>query len=60
MPSDQEEMAQGLRLAAVALVSAILTATAVIGAGQFWLARSTPSTSAAVPTEQALLVRTAG
>jgi hypothetical protein len=61
MPSDQQEMVQGLRLAAVALVSAVLTASAVIGAGQFWLSRSAHAVSAAsAPTEQAVLVRTAG
>jgi hypothetical protein len=54
----EEEMAQGLRLVAVAVVSAAITATAVIGAGQLWIARSalTPPPAA----EQALLVRTAG
>jgi hypothetical protein len=57
MPSDQEEMAQGLRLVAVAVVSAAITATAVIGAGQLWIARSAHAAPAA---EQALLVRTAG
>ena len=58
MPSDLEEMAHGLRLAAVAVVSAVITAVAVIGAGQFWLARSAHAASGA-PTEQAVLVRTA-
>jgi len=64
MPSDQQEMAQGLRLAAVALISAVITATAVIGAGQFWLARSAHAapvaTVASTPDGRAVLVRTAG
>jgi hypothetical protein len=66
MPSDLEEMANGLRLAAVAVVSAVITAVAVIGAGQVWLARSAPAASGAAaaplnaPVEQAVLVRTAG
>jgi hypothetical protein len=61
MPSDQEELAQTLRLAAVAVVSAVVTATAVIGAGQFWIARSAHAVSASVtPSEAPLLVRTAG
>ena len=65
MPSDLEEMANGLRLAAVAVVSAVITAVAVIGVGQVWLARSAPAASGAAaplnaPVEQAVLVRTAG
>lgn len=62
MPSDLEEMAHGLRLAAVAVVSAVITAVAVIGAGQFWLAHSAHAAAGApyAPVEQAALVRTAG
>jgi hypothetical protein len=63
MPSDLEEMAQGLRLAAVAVVSAVITAVAVIGVGQVWLARTAVAPSAAsapASAEQAVLVRTAG
>jgi len=60
MPSDLEEMANGLRLAAVAVVSAVITAVAVIGAGQVWLGRSAPAASLNAPVEQAVLVRTAG
>ena len=65
MPSDLEEMAHGLRLVAVAVVSALITATAVIGAGHLWIARYASSTDAVVtsvsaPSEQAALVRTAG
>lgn len=68
MPSDLEEMAHGLRLVAVAVVSAVITATAVIGAGHLWIARyaspdagPTPVAETPVtPSEQAMLVRTAG
>ncbi|QTC90639.1 hypothetical protein IFJ75_15545 [Brevundimonas goettingensis] len=60
MPSDLEEMAHGLRLAAVAVVSAVITAVAVIGVGQVWVARTAQSSSATAPVEQAVLVRTAG
>lgn len=60
MPSDLEEMAHGLRLAAVAVVSAVITAVAVIGAGQLWLARSAHAAPSGAPAEQAVLVRTAG
>lgn len=60
MPSDLEEMANGLRLAAVAVVSAVITATAVIGAGHLWIARYAASTPATTPAEAPVLVRTAG
>jgi hypothetical protein len=56
MPSDEQEMAKGVRLAAVAAISAIITATAVIGAGQFWISRSVQTS----PSEQPLLIQTAG
>jgi hypothetical protein len=59
MPSDLEEMAHGLWLAAVAVVSAVITAVAVIGVGQFWLARSAQAAPSAA-SEPAALVRTAG
>jgi len=59
MPSDQDEIARGLRLAAVAVVSAIVTATVVIGAGNAWLSRSPPTSSdVASPTPQ--LIQTSG
>jgi len=59
MPSDQDEIARGLRLAAVAVVSAIVTATVVIGAGNAWLSRSLPtSRDVASPTPQ--LIQTSG
>lgn len=65
MPSDLEEMAHGLRLVAVAVVSAVITATAVIGAGHLWIARyASPAaavgTSVSASPEQASLVRAAG
>lgn len=56
MPSDEQEMAKGMRLAAVAVVSAIVTATAVIGAGQFWISKSADMG----PSDPSLLIRTAG
>ena len=59
MPSDQQEMAQGFQLAAVAVVSAVITATVVIGAGQIWLARSAHA-AVVVPIEGARLLRTTG
>lgn len=56
MPSGEQEMAQGMRLAAVAVVSAVLTATVVIGVGQFWIVRSVHAAPAAQPP----LIRTVG
>lgn len=56
MPSDEQEMVTGMRLAAVAIAFAVLTATVVIGAGQFWIARSVQTSL----SEQPLLIRTAG
>lgn len=56
MPSDEHEMAQGLRLAAVAVISAVITATAVIGAGHVWISRSIqPAADERLP-----LIRTSG
>ncbi len=60
MPSDLEEMAHGLRLVAVAVVSAVITATAVIGAGHVWIARYASATPAATASEAPVLVRTVG
>ena len=56
MPSGEQEMVKGMRLAAVAVASAVITATVVIGAGQFWISKSPHPT----PAEQPMLVRTAG
>ena len=59
MHSDQDEIARGLRMAAVAVISAVLTATVVIGAGNAWLSRKHPaSMDAALPAPQ--LIQTAG
>ena len=55
MPSEDHEMAKGMRLAAVAIVSAVITATVVIGAGQLWISRSVQPTA----SDQHLLIRTA-
>lgn len=38
-PLDHHELIRGLRLAAIAVVSALVTATLVIGAGSVWLMR---------------------
>ncbi len=65
-PDDGEEgvaLAAGLRLAAIALASAVVTATVVIGAGGAWLDRIQPaaSSTASTPAEQtAQLIRTSG
>ena len=56
MPSEDHEMAKGMRLAAVAVASAVITATVVIGAGQFWISRSAQTTQ----PDTSLLIRTAG
>ncbi|CAN5128521.1 hypothetical protein BH09PSE1_BH09PSE1_23820 [soil metagenome] len=57
--TEHDELAQGLRLAALALASAVMTATIVIGVGGAWLDRSghaaKPSVEAPVP-----LIRTLG
>lgn len=45
MHSDREDIARGLRMAAVAVVSAVVTATVVIGAGQAWLSHNTDNAS---------------
>lgn len=42
---DDRAFAQGLKLAAIAVVSAVLTATLVIGAGEAMLRRSAAMTS---------------
>ena len=47
---DERAFAQGLKLAAIAVVSAVLTATLVLGAGEAMLRRSaamTPESAAA-------------
>lgn len=42
--NDQTEIAQGLKMTAVAVVSAIITATLVIGAGNAWVSRHAQDT----------------
>lgn len=46
-PSDQTDLAHGLRLAAIALASAAVTATLVIGVGNTLIDRKTATASAA-------------
>lgn len=65
-PDDGEEgvaLAAGLRLAAIALASAVVTATVVIGAGGAWLDRVQPAASSHAATQiepTAQLIRTSG
>ena len=56
MKRNERELTEGLRLAGVAVVSAVLVASVVIAVGEHALSRSEPS----VPAETALLVRTGG
>ena len=57
MHSDQDEIARGLRMAVVAVVSAIVTATVVIGAGEAWLSRAAASGQTPPPPQ---LILTSG
>ena len=65
-PDDGEErveLAAGLRLAAIALASAVVTATVVIGAGGVWLDRTQPAASSPLASQAepaARLIRTSG
>ena len=56
MKRNERELTEGLRLAGVAVVSAVLVASVVIAVGEHALSRSELS----VPAETALLVRTGG
>ena len=56
--SDREDIARGLKMAAVAVVSAVITASVVIGVGEAWLSRTTASETASPSGGQ--LIRTAG
>ncbi len=56
MYSDQDEIARGLRMAAIAVVSAIVTATVVIGAGEAWLSKP----PASEPSRPSPLIVTSG
>jgi hypothetical protein len=60
--SEQSELLHGLKLAAVAVVSAVLTASAVIGAGQALRPKAVAEAVEAPQTlpETAVLVRTGG
>ena len=58
MNTERDEIVHGLRMACVAVVSAIVTATVVIGAGNYLLSRSMPTQDAAA--DQPLLIHTAG
>jgi flagellar basal body-associated protein FliL len=54
--ADAVELMRGFRLAAIALVSAVVTATLVIGIGGAWLDRSAQAAQASVDqTAPALL-----
>ena len=55
--ADRQDIERGLKLAAVAIVSALVTASVVIGVGEAWLSRS--AAEAASPSG-AVLIRTAG
>jgi predicted cation transporter len=46
---DQQEFADGVKLAAIAAVSAVLTATVVIGAGRVLLPQGEPASAAERP-----------
>jgi hypothetical protein len=46
---DHQEFADGVKLAAIAAVSAVLTATAVIGAGRVLLPHGEPASAAERP-----------
>ncbi len=49
MRPDHQEFADGVKLAAIAAVSAVLTATAVIGAGRVLLPHGEPASAAERP-----------
>ncbi|MFC7377236.1 hypothetical protein [Brevundimonas sp. GCM10030266] len=53
MRPDHQEFADGVKLAAIAVVSAVVTATVVIGAGRMVLPKPDP-----VAVAQAQLIRT--
>jgi len=56
MYSDQDDIACGVRMAVVAVISAIVTATIVISAGEAWLSRVSSNDRSPAPT----LIRTSG
>jgi hypothetical protein len=61
---DQAELLSSLRLAGIALISAIVTATVVIGVGGVWIERSGVEPSVrgveAAPRTPVQLIRTSG
>lgn len=57
--ADRNDLSHGLRLAAIALASAVVTATVVIGVGGAWLDHQGHVPSAAT-MEPPRLIRTAG
>ncbi|CAN5449156.1 hypothetical protein BH10PSE1_BH10PSE1_06670 [soil metagenome] len=56
---DQQALAHGLRLAVIAIVSAVMTATLVIGVGGAWLDRGGHTSTIPVQTP-GQLIRTSG
>ena len=56
--SDREDIARGLKMAAVAVVSAVITASVVIGVGEAWLSHTSAAETASPSGGQ--LIRTAG
>ncbi|RZJ90142.1 MAG: hypothetical protein EON88_18870 [Brevundimonas sp.] len=59
MESDREELLHGVKLAAVAVISAVVTASAVIGAGHALQPRPVPA-APVEPAQDAILIHTAG
>ena len=59
MGSEREELLHGVKMAAVAVVSAVLTASVVIGAGNALKPRAVQASPAA-PVQDAVLIHTAG
>ena len=58
---DPRDLANGLRVTAVALLSAAVTATLVIGVGGAWIGhRQGASSQTAAPASSDFLVRTSG
>ena len=58
--SEHSELLQGLKLAAVAVVSAVLTASVVIGAGQALRPRAVATAAPGEAAQDAVLIHTGG
>ena len=59
--SDSEDIARGLKMAAVAVMSAIITASVVIGVGEVWLSRTAAEgASNGASASDGPLIRTSG